>query len=713
MASMVIQATDMKRIIFTIAFLGFLQAQGQISVGSGMNVDIASGLNLVLSGNLQNNGAVTGTGKLLLSGNLAQSITGTGSINYLRIDNGSGVTIVNGNLQTVTGILDLITGTLSTNGGLTLKSSSSSDARVAQVLNGSVVGDVNVERYIPSAGRRAWRLLSVPIDTAGAPTIYSSWQEGGSSTSGYGTIITQTGGTGIGGSFDAGVINGYSSIRQYNTIGNTLSTPSSTNISIASQPAWFLFVRGDRTIPATGNNNSSSNTTLRIKGAIKTGNQDYAVLANNWTLIGNPYVSPIDFSLARGNTSSVNILNKVWVWDPKLGNVGGYVVLDGTLPIPYTPSVTGGSYNSATSTIQSGQAFFVKTNGQAGNLRIQEDDKAVSYQNVFKTTTGSELWMTIKLSMADSGAVDSRPADGMIVVFDSTYSDMIGNEDALKMVNFGPNIALVRRDTNLTIEKKSVANSNDTIITNLWNAAAGNYKLDFQAYNFSTWNKTAYLFDNYLNSWTSLSSSGSSEYPFMITNDSMSYGRRFKIVIANNLPLANNGIAINANLDGGRVVITWQVTREEDMVRYEVERSSNGNDYKPIYDCENTGKQCYSFFDDRTSTDKVYYRIKAVTKKHLNVYSKVITISEIGSLNAISVENPIVRNVVKIRFSDGEPGRYYMYLLGLAGEMISSQEIGYLGGLTEYAFEIPGLLPGIYVLKVGNGIHTKSVKLFN
>jgi hypothetical protein len=384
---------------------------------------------------IQNGHTVTATQDITVD-ELTISSGGT-----LAIDPAAALTINNGTGTDVT---------VASGGSVILKSSSSGDARIAPTT-GSISGDVTIERYIPASGKRAWRLLSAPLSTTGAPTIFNSWQEGGSLTSGYGTVITNAGGAAVAGSWDAGVSgSSASSLRQYVSATNTLTTPAATSTAITDEPAWFLFVRGDRTITATAGGTASSNTTLRMTGNLKTGNQDFTVPASNWALIGNPYASPIDFSLSIANASTTHTLNKVWVWDPKLGSVGGYVLLDGTLPTAYTPSVTGGSYNTPTSIIQSGQGFLVKSDGTAGNLRIDENDKATTWQNVFKTTNATDPFLSIRLNMS-AGASGFSPADGVITVFGNSYSAAVTDEDGLKMDNFGPNFAIVSSNTNLTI----------------------------------------------------------------------------------------------------------------------------------------------------------------------------------------------------------------------------------------------------------------------
>ncbi len=102
-------------------------------------------------------------------------------------------------------------------------------------------------------------------------------------------------------------------------------------------------------------------TVLRTKGTLFTGTlAPVNVIPDKFQSIGNPYASPVDFTLL---TKDAGVDDLFYVWDPYLYGsygLGGYQTLSSAndwQPIP------GGTqaYPSGVSctTIQSGQAFFV------------------------------------------------------------------------------------------------------------------------------------------------------------------------------------------------------------------------------------------------------------------------------------------------------------------------------------------------------------------
>jgi len=87
----------------------------------------------------------------------------------------------------ITGTVNFTAGHLVSNGNVTFKSNSATTAFVGPITDTSIcgiIGDVTVERFIP-ASNRAYRPLSSSV-TGG--TIFSNWQEGGSTNYITGTI---------------------------------------------------------------------------------------------------------------------------------------------------------------------------------------------------------------------------------------------------------------------------------------------------------------------------------------------------------------------------------------------------------------------------------------------------------------------------------------------------------------------------------------------
>ena len=424
----------------------------------------------------------------------------------------------------VFGTLTVGSGTLYpiTNNSLTLKSTSTSTARVAPVT-GNISGPVTVERYIPA--RRAWRIMGAPV--AGSQSINSAWQEGATTSSvnpnpkpGFGTHITE--GSPADG-FDHNPLTAMASIKRYVSATDTWTPLANTNATAVNADAYFLFVRGDRGIALGANTVPPTPTTLRATGPLKTGNQTFPVNATGFTAIPNPFASPINFATITRN----NVQNNFYVWDPKLGGpngVGAYVLL----------SFNGSSYDATPAPIspesqfiQSGQGFLVHTTStaSAGSLVIKESDKSTTTPStdVFRMAApAASTGLRINLQSLNADNTTSL-LDEVFSSYGSTFSDKVDELDGFKMANVEENLAITRDGHNLMIERSKALDKEDVIQLKLWNTAAGKqYLLEFNPLNLPGNVSTAYLVDHYLHTTTTIGLDKTTQLSFSVNSDAAS-----------------------------------------------------------------------------------------------------------------------------------------------------------------------------------------------
>lgn len=173
---------------------------GTVTVSTGQVLTLDPGANLIIQGNLVNNGRLdigansititgtnTGTGTIRCNGG-SLNITGNGSLGTINFDqttdgttnvlanlslnrNNAGTASL-GNKLNLTGTLTLTAGTLTTNGHLHLKSTSASQtAQVIGGTNANLSGNVTVERFLPwaSTNNNGFRFVGHPL--RGNPVI--------------------------------------------------------------------------------------------------------------------------------------------------------------------------------------------------------------------------------------------------------------------------------------------------------------------------------------------------------------------------------------------------------------------------------------------------------------------------------------------------------------------------------------------------------------
>lgn len=466
------------------------------------------------------------------------------------VDNGVVLTVINlitnggtasgtGSLR-ITDVLTVNAGLLNTGNIITLTSDASNTARVAEV-GGTLNGNVTIERFIPA--KRAWRALTAPLKGSNT-SIFSSWQNNGSTIADTGLEIWGPAGTGM------ATGPGYS-VLQYTATGyvNVTNTQTTHLFETSKNNAYLFFVTGAYGSENIGNTIPAEATTLKATGELITGDISYTNLIDTrHTMIGNPYASPLNPSLLLNG--STNLINKFWVWDPVLGVNGGYVSYDA---VAGTYSNATGSYPEATTAIQSGQAFFVRaTTGNTGSFTISESKKSAAVSDVFRDTNEDTATMSdqnpeiFRLGMYKQQNQSWLPLDGAIAVFYPSASDLVDHNDGRKFANGSENLAFRRNNTSLSSEHYQTITDQDTLYVRIWNTTPNTYKLHLNTEGFTTANLVAKLQDLYNNTETILDLSGAIvAYEFTVNAEVASSGDRFRVVFQDASALGSDDFSKN------------------------------------------------------------------------------------------------------------------------------------------------------------------------
>ena len=499
------------------------------------NLTIASGATLTVGDNeLTINGLISGLGTLSTNNNSSIITNSSTNISFtnvantlkkLTVNNGTAtlitpVNITAGNTINSFGTVTVSNGAvLISNGNLTLQSNIYGTARVhkAAVSGNYINGDVTVERYIPANVKRAWRLLSVP--TLSSQTIHTAWQESQLPTMnnniGYGTFITNNIAQPIAlyaAGFDYFTTSG--SLQKYNSNAQRWDYITSTNTdALQTNKAYFVYIRGDRTVTPSSSVSSLTPTTLRTKGTLYQGdltNQTVLVGINKFEPIGNLYASSIDFT----NLSKTGGLsNTFYIWDPKAGSssvLGAYQTFNPLndykpfLPGSYGTTIGGADPFRTNTLIESGQGFIVTANVTAGSITLVENAKTSGNgQQVFRPLTNISK---IKANLYRINQQNGKLVDGNVVAFNAAYLNEMDGLDAKKISNTnGENFGILNNETNLVVDAKNVINE-ETIVQYIQQNMMNNtfYEIHFNPTNFSSNSFTCYLNDAYLKTSTNI-----------------------------------------------------------------------------------------------------------------------------------------------------------------------------------------------------------------
>jgi hypothetical protein len=430
---------------------------------------------------------------------------------------------------------------------VTLKSDATGNGTIGQVT-GTLTGanNVTVERYVPF-GKRAYRLLTPSVTTNS--TIYNNWQIGGLTTSGRGTHIT--GSTSGANGFDLTASGNPSMYTYENNIATGtgwLAIPNTDSTALTAGMGYRTLVRGDRNVDISlaSTDNMNVTTTLSASGTLKVGNVIFNSSStpalnntisgtsnpttNDFSLIGNPYASPVDWHLV----TKVNVGETYYTWDPNMGTAaqrGRYVAYD----------ITSGrdiDESAVRQYIQPGQAIFVKTTAASPVLTFKEADKASTFTNVFRTNESNSRF---SISVYNPTEVAfAAPIDGTTAVFGTDFTSEIGLGDVEKLSSAGENIAWSRATKLLAIDAQAPAVANDELLLKTMRFSANkSYTFKINATNFDN-TLSAFIVDQYLNTQTQVDLTAPNFVTFATTADAASYGTdRFKVVFSPSSALNN------------------------------------------------------------------------------------------------------------------------------------------------------------------------------
>ncbi len=710
-----------RNLVTTIAFFGIISVSSaqQLTINERSSLVMNGAVSLVVNNaSLVNNGQfAAGNGEVKFTGNndtTVSNLAGNSSTVFYDLTvskAANGVSIKSA--AAIKNKLEMQGGNLYANNNITLKSDATSTARVAPIAAGSmIIGRATIERYIPA--KRAWRMLTAPVSSSN--TIFQSWQNAGIYEPGINTFVTGPGPTAENG-LDASPQNNVS-VKLWNSSTQSFSNITNTHVPIsagtngqADNTGYFIFVRGDRN-PANFNTSTCNATTLKSNGNIQQGTQTFAVAsaAGAYTLVGNPYASPVNFSDVTRN----NVVNRFYVWDPTLNTLGGYVMLDDLSNSgAYSKSV---SSSSQTKEIQSGQAIMVQTLGtEPASVIFNETDKATfNNTSVFRPTGNTTQKLSIDLDIIQANG-NLLAADGAFAEFGDNFSSAVDYADALKFSNINECLAFVRNNTALTAERRPLTENPDTLFLKLWKTNAG-YNYQFTIHPSQLDGYDIVLKDNYTGISTPVNASAASTYNFSVdANTASSASNRFFITLNRFVVLPVTITSVKAVVQNKHVSVSWTVENEINIEKYAVERSSDGINFERlvvVLPQSTSAGNNYKITDVSPLEGENFYRIKVYDRNGEIKYStiaKAVIVKHTASGMSI-FPNPVRNSKINLQLTNQASGLYKLTLSNNLGQVIYTESKVSSNTTGTIQINLPVQLQnGIYQLEVVTPANEKQV----
>jgi hypothetical protein len=500
------------------------------------------------AGNIINNGNLYVGGTLFLRNNNTTASYGcafsTGANSYTEASNlftdlslgqTTNVNLSSSSKVDILGTLTVTSGTLSSNGAITLKSNSTSTARIAN-SGGTISGNITSERFVPNSG---WHLTG----TLFSGQTITDWRDDlpGSETQGpMPGVHTPNPG------YKTSMIFGYDQSNNdaipYDG-GTTNGWVVPTTSSIEQYKGYRTFIGSSRTLDNTGIYNMNPSPISLDYNPTST----YA----GWNLVMNPHLCAINTS---GFTWGAGVQQVVVVWNP----VTSQYQYTGTLG-----SLTGVTLNNSITPIASGQSFFVKCT-QASTLTIPQTAKASTSGSFFRTATENQPnALEIRIKNEDS------KFDATLLQFvDGTQMDYEPSYDASKLPNDNMNIYTIYNGTEFAIN--AMPDQEETMIVPLGFSVniPGTYGFQFDGINLVNGYDKIYLRDYFNGTIQEVSSNTMTFY-----SEPGKFNTRFEIIFTNSItsvheiknlenvkvypnPVVGDKINVNVFDKSGKVQIT-------------------------------------------------------------------------------------------------------------------------------------------------------------
>ncbi|MDO7877403.1 Ig-like domain-containing protein [Hymenobacter sp. ASUV-10] len=430
-------------------------AANNVSIATGATLNMTANT-LNVAGNVTNNGSFVPTGgTVALGGTTLSNLLGSSRVRFWNLTVGANTAQLSTSAGASVRRLLTLNGNLTTNGNDFVTESDANGTGMVYNNGGVISGNVTVQRYIlPGSNAGAgYRHISPPVSNATvaslatgsfSPVVNPAYNT--SATPGFVTPFPTVFG------YDEsrlGLVNDQDFFSKGYYSPAALSTPLTVGKALAANLA------AQQAFSFTGPQNNGTYSQTLSRGPVR-GNPDQS----GWHLVGNPYPSPLNYSLVAA-ADRVNIEGAIYVY----GSVDQY---NGTFR-SYVNGVGGDPL------LALGQGFWVRVAaGQtSGSLTFRNSQRVTNYANpAYNRTSSTRPLVQLDLQGANH-------ADPLYVYFEQGATAGMDSEfDAVKMPNtHGLNLSAVAGAAEMSINGLPLPTTNLTVPLQVRVPATGTYTL--------------------------------------------------------------------------------------------------------------------------------------------------------------------------------------------------------------------------------------------
>lgn len=168
------------------------------------------------------------------------------------------------------------------------------------------------------------------------------------------------------------------------------------------------------------------------------------------------------------------------------------------------------------------------------------------------------------------------------------------------------------------------------------------------------------------------------------------------------ITLPVNFVSIHAKRNNDNILLSWKVAAEQDILRYEIERSPDGRGFDKAGSVMASNSNDYSWNDVSALPAMAYYRVKSIDLSGEIKYSGIAKIAGGDEHPVITVSpNPVQGNELNVQFRNKRGGRYDIRLIDAAGRLQLVSIRQHSGGNSTHTIQLPfAVRSGAYQLIV-------------
>ncbi len=154
----------------------------------------------------------------------------------------------------------------------------------------------------------------------------------------------------------------------------------------------------------------------------------------------------------------------------------------------------------------------------------------------------------------------------------------------------------------------------------------------------------------------------------------------------------------------GQVDLIWETLSEENTSHFEIERSSDGNNWTRIGEViangNSTQKQSYSYTDPAPSILTSFYRLKMADKDGIYTYSRVITVTAAAEFTGIRVFPNPAHETIQVQYEAARSGSLQLMVTDASGRNVYQSTVSGRPGINMFSVPVQMLSPGYYQLAI-------------